>query len=317
MSTLLFEIGTEELPAGFILPALTQMKTGFGQKAKEAHISHGEIKVMGTPRRLVMRVEELASKQDDRVEELMGPAAKAGIAADGSYTKAAMGFAKSKGARVDDLTVVDTKKGEYLMLVREVAGRETASLLPDILLEILKEFSFPKSMRWGSGHTAFARPVKWLLALCDDVVVPFEYAGVVTDNSTYGHRFLHNERIVVDTISAYDENIRQGGVIVSYEERREATRASVIAAVQENEAVSDAEVLVDETLLDTVTNLVEMPQGVCGTFDEKFLDLPDEVLITSMREHQKYFPLGEAGNNAGEESADCFSNKVFIRKARS
>ncbi len=291
MSTLLFEIGTEELPAGFILPALAQMKTGFAQKAKEAHISHGEITIMGTPRRLVMKVEELALKQDDRVEEFLGPSTKAGIDADGRYTRAAVGFAKSKGASVDDLTVVHTKKGEYLKLVREVAGLETASLLPDILLEILQGFSFPKSMRWGSGNTAFARPVKWLLAMCDDVVVELEYAGVVAGKSTYGHRFLHNREIVIETISAYDEKIRNAGVIVSYEERREAARASVVAAVQENGAISDAEVLVDERLLDTVTNLVEMPQGVCGTFDEKFLELPDEVLITSMREHQKYFPL--------------------------
>ncbi len=291
MSTLLFEIGTEELPAGFILPALKQMKAGFSQKAKETHIAHGEISIMGTPRRLVMRVEELALKQNDRVEEFMGPSTKAGIGADGSYTRAAIGFARSKGASVDDLTVVDTKKGEYLMLVREVAGMKTSSLLPDILLEILKGFSFPKSMRWGSGSTAFARPVKWLLALCDNEVISFEYAGVVTGNSTYGHRFLHNREIVVETASVYDEKIRNGGVIVSYEERRKATLASVREAVQENGSIAHAQVLVDETLLDTVTNLVENPQGVCGTFDEKFLDLPDEVLITSMREHQKYFPL--------------------------
>ncbi|MCK5069595.1 MAG: glycine--tRNA ligase subunit beta, partial [Desulfocapsa sp.] len=165
MSELLFEIGTEELPAGFQKPALAQLKDNFIKRAKELKLTHGSVATLGTPRRLALLVEDLVDSQPDSRDELMGPSKQAGFDADGNATKAAMGFAKSKGADVSDLQVVETEKGEYLMLVQETKGVATAELLPELLKTLIHSFSFAKSMRWGARAFTFARPIQWLLAV--------------------------------------------------------------------------------------------------------------------------------------------------------
>ncbi len=297
MSELLFEIGTEELPAGFQKPALAQLKDNFIKRAKELKITHGSVATLGTPRRLALLVEDLVDSQPDSRDELMGPSKQAGFDADGNATKAAMGFAKSKGADVSDLQVVETEKGEYLMLVQEVKGVATAELLPDLLDDLMHGFPFAKSMRWGDHTSSFARPIQWLVALHNGGVIPFSYEGTVATNMSRGHRFMANEDVMLEGVVSYKSILGDVFVQVDQDVRRSAVLTEIEKAVADTLDPNIAKVAVDEALVDTVCNLVEIPYGVCGSFDEKFLQLPDEALITSMREHQKYFPVVDKDNN--------------------
>lgn len=290
MQDLLFEIGTEELPASFQAPALKQLKDKFVNKTKELKVDHGEINCFATPRRLAITVKDIIEKQEDSREELLGPSTKAAFDADGNPTKAAEGFARSKGASVEDLKVVETSKGEYLMLVREVKGQESAALLPTVLKEIIQELSFAKSMKWGSNLNTFARPIQWILALFGDQVLPIEHDGIISSNTTRGHRFLSNIDFEIKDIAAYEDSLLEHYVVADPQKRRDMVIAEIKQAVSDSQTTA-GDVAVDENLVDTVNNLVEYPYGVCGSFDEKFLQLPDEVLTTSMREHQKYFTV--------------------------
>ncbi len=293
MSDLLFEIGTEEIPAGYLNPALINLEQRFVHYAKEHNLDYELVKTLGTPRRLVLSVKGLIDRQEDKLEEIMGPSKAAGFDKDGNATKAAIGFAKSKGADVSDLQAVETEKGDYLMLRRAVKGQQTIELLPKILLSLIDDLSFPKSMIWG-GHTKhFARPVQWLLALFNDTVVPFSYTGLESSNTTRGHRFLANVTEVVKTadLAAFEKQLEQLEVIADFEKRRAMVVEEVSAAVDQLENADGVKAAIDEKLVDTVTNLVEKPFAVCGSYEDKFLQLPAEVLITSMREHQKYFPV--------------------------
>lgn len=291
MQDLLFEIGMEEIPAGFLQPALGFLRQRFIDKANEAKISFGAQKVMGTPRRLALLVEKVAEMQQDSSEELLGPSKKAGLDEHGGFTKAAEGFAKSKGAKVEDLRVVETPKGEYLMLSRHHRGRPTLTLLPELLHGLLLEMSFPKSMRWGSNHHPFARPIQWLVAMYGSEVVAFEHEGIVSGQMSGGHRFLAPQRFTVSSVASYEGMLADRFVVADPQKRREMVVGEIERAVADSGHFPGGRVAIDEGLVDTVNNLVERPFAVCGTFDDKFLQLPDEVLITSMREHQKYFPV--------------------------
>ncbi|CAG36215.1 glycine--tRNA ligase subunit beta [Desulfotalea psychrophila] len=290
MRDLLFEIGTEELPAGFQRPSLQQLKEKFIQKAAELKIEHGAVVTLGSPRRLTIIVKDLALKQDDILEELLGPSKKAAFDGDGNPTKAAQGFARSKGASVEDLQVVETAKGEYLMLVRELKGQETVALLPKLLEELIGELSFAKSMRWGSYTTTFARPIQWLLALFGEDVVALKHGDIVSAHTSRGHRFMANVDFVVKDAASYEELLLEHNVIVDPAKRRAKVVEEIHRALAESTLV-EGTLAVDEELVDTVTNLVEYPYGVCGVFAKSFLDLPDEVLTTSMRVNQKYFTI--------------------------
>lgn len=297
MRDLLYEIGTEELPASFVKPALKQLHDGFTAKAADLKIDHGLIELKGTPRRLALIVRGLAEKQPDILEELVGPSVKAGVDGNGEFTKAAIGFARSRGAEVSELSRVDTPKGEYLMLVREAKGKETAELLKTVLYELLLELSFPKSMRWGSNNHAFARPIQWLLPLFGDEIISLEHEGIISSNSTMGHRFHCNHEITISSVDGYEQALLDHDVIADIDKRRSLVVQEITAAVEQTTFTGSASVAVDENLVDLVTNLVEKPFGVCGKFEEKFLQVPDEVLITSMREHQKYFPVVDGEGN--------------------
>jgi glycyl-tRNA synthetase beta chain len=291
MRDLLFEIGTEEIPAGFLGSALEQLENRFNKKAADLKLGHGSIKVMGTPRRLALVVRDVAEKQDDIREELLGPSKKAAYDADGKLTRAAEGFARSKGVDVGDLKVVDTPKGEYLMLFRELVGKETSTLLPDLLHSLILELSFPKSMRWGSNNLSFARPIQWIVALFGEQVIPLSHEGIDSANISSGHRFLAKDKFEIKSAEFYESQLREKDVVVDPARRRAQVVEEIKNAVAESNQLPGGTVAIDEELVDTVTNLVEIPFGVCGVFDEKFLQLPAEVLITSMREHQKYFPV--------------------------
>jgi len=297
MSELLFEIGTEEIPAGYIIPALQFMEQAAREHLGQVSLAFGGARTCGTPRRLTLIVSELQEKQEDRIVEHTGPSRQAGFDKDGNPSKAAIGFARSKGMAVEDLQVVETPKGEYLMAVENVKGLETREILPELLKNLVREIPFPKSMRWGQGSIAFARPIQWLLALCDGQVMEFSVDATSSGLSTRGHRFMAPEWVRITGTEQYINTLRDNWVIVENKERRQRVIDEVKRVVQDQRRFAGAEPVLDDDLVDTVTNLVEIPWGVCGSFDEKFLELPQEVLITSMREHQKYFPVrGSDGN---------------------
>ncbi|HHB77480.1 MAG TPA: glycine--tRNA ligase subunit beta [Desulfobulbus sp.] len=295
MNELLFEIGTEEIPAGYIGPALRFMESFADRHLADMGLAHGRISTVGTPRRLTLIVADLQGKQKDTKTQHTGPAYKAAYDSEGNPTKAALGFARSKGVDVADLQVVTMKKGDYLMVEEEIPGKFTRELLPDLLLTLIHEIPFPKSMHWARSSLTFARPLQWLLALYDGKVVEMEIEGITAGDQTCGHRFMAPEFFPVQDSADYLQALEKHFVIADPARRKELAVKEVEQAVLEKQAVSrgiaGGSALLDEGLLATVTNLVEIPWGVCGEFDDKFLVLPREALVTSMREHQKYFPV--------------------------
>ncbi|MEJ2032846.1 MAG: glycine--tRNA ligase subunit beta [Deltaproteobacteria bacterium] len=287
---LLFEIGTEEIPAGILQPALEHLINLFTRKLEELGLPHGEIRGGGTPRRLAVSVAELAEGQPDRREEILGPPKKAAVDAENHFTKAAVGFARSRGATVEDLQIVITPKGEYVMLIQEKKGRSTQDLLSELLPELVTAIPLPRSMHWGTGNIHFARPIHWLLTLFDGKVVPCRLDGITGGATTRGHRFMAPEALTVTGYEEYLRQLRERHVLVDLAERRKAVLTEITRAA----AATGGQILPDEELVETVTNLVEEPHAICGTFEERFLALPREVLITSMREHQKYFAVVDA-----------------------
>ena len=292
---LLLEIGSEEIPAGFIVPALVNMQKAMAAKLAEQGLHYDTIHTAGTPRRLAICVKGLVSQQPDREEEFLGPAKTAAFDAANNPTKAAAGFARSKGAEVEDLKIVNTPKGEYVMLVRQNKGEKTENLLPQILQGLIADLTFPKSMRWGAGETSFVRPIHWLLVLYEGRKIDVQIGDITSGTSTRGHRFMAPaEAIEVKDFAHYVDVLRQNHVLVNLDERRQSVILEIKRAAAARSGTGGAIILQDEELIDTVTNLVEYPNGVCGTFEERFLELPDDVLITAMREHQKYFCVTDA-----------------------
>lgn len=290
---LLLEIGTEEIPAGFIMPAVQNLQKNLTAKLAELHLQHGAVHTAATPRRLAICIDGLIDRQPDNQEEVLGPPKKAAFDSDNKPTKAAIGFAKSRGASVDDLEIAKTDKGEYIMLRIDQKGQPTVDLLKSLLPETILGLAFPKSMRWGAGDMAFARPIHWLLALYDGNVVPFEIGSIHSDTKTKGHRFMQGKPNFVTDYQEYIKKLRKAEVIADIEERKEAVLSEISKAAKE----AGGTILQDDELVDIVTNLVEKPFAVCGTFEKRFLELPRDVLITSMREHQKYFTVV---NNKGD-----------------
>lgn len=290
---LLLEIGTEEIPAAFISPALDQMKDRAARLLRESRLSFESIYTGGTPRRLTLVVFGLAQHQDDMVREIVGPPRKVAFDETGKPTSAAIGFAKSHGADVSDVSILKTDRGEYLLIRKREEGKKTTQVLEQLLPDLCRNLPFPKSMRWGSESVSFARPVHWLVALFGGRIVPFEFGSVKSGNLTYGHRFMAPEPIQVRDFAQYQKDLREAWVMVDIGERTSTIKDGIARAAAEAGGMP----LEDEALLQTVLNLVEYPAPLCGRFDRNFLTLPRPVLITSMREHQKYFAVV---NDAGE-----------------
>jgi glycyl-tRNA synthetase beta chain len=288
---LFVEIGVEEVPAGYIAPALINFNTLMTAGLDDLGLEYGSVRTAATPRRLAICISDLAATQPDREEEFIGPSRKAAFDDNNAPTKAAIGFAASKGASVEDLDIVETPKGDYVRLIKEKKGQATAELLQKILPEVILGLAFPKSMRWGDERTVFVRPIQWLLGLYNGAVIPFTIGAIASGDTTRGHRFMAPATLAVKSYEDYLTGLRQSHVLADCAERRAAVEAEIARAVAEATGSDGAEVLADEELVDTVTNLVESPHAVCGLFDDSFLALPDAVLITSMREHQKYFSV--------------------------
>ncbi|GAB6908589.1 Glycine--tRNA ligase beta subunit [Desulfosarcina cetonica] len=288
METLLLEIGAEEIPAGYIRPALDAMAENLVKRLDAARIGHAEARTCGTPRRLTVIVAAVAAKQETITEDLMGPPVKIAFDATGKPTMAAIKFAEKAGVAVGRLKVVETEKGRYLSARKVSRGQATMQLLKSILPEVILAIPFPKSMRWADMTIQFARPIQSLVALYGTKVVAFTLGGrIKSGRHSLGHMFMSPGKIAIESPEAYAAKLAEANVIVDIAQRRQMTAEAVAEAARG----IGGTVLPDEELLDIVTNLVEIPVATAGRFDEMFLEVPKEILITAMREHQKYFAV--------------------------
>lgn len=292
MDNLLLEIGSEEIPAGYILPALKVLSSTLQQRLADARIDHGDALVYGTPRRLAIIVKNVAPKQKPMKSEVTGPPASFGFDENGKPSMAAKKFAEKIGISPNKLTVKETPKGMYLCAQKTERGAATRTLLKEILPEIIVSLPFPKKMRWSDLDLEFARPIRSILALLGKTLIQFQMGNLKSGRYTFGHYFMAPGKIKIDAADAYVDALRSANVLVDMEERKKALEHDIAKVAGE----IGGRILPDEELVDIVTNLVEYPVAVAGKFDEAFLEVPDEVLITAMREHQKYFTVVDQNN---------------------
>ena len=287
LHTLAFEIGTEEIPAFDLHRATAQLARLVPDALDAVRIPHGEVAVHTTPRRLVAIVEDVAESTEALEETFRGPSAKIAFDAEGNPTKAAVGFARGKGVDVGALEVREEKGVEYVFATRRVEARDAAELLPEVLEGVIAGIAWPKSCRWGSTSEYFSRPVRWIVAMLDERVVPVRFAGLEAGNLTRGHRFLSPGPHEVPTASALLD-VLEGAHVVTSEQARERAIREGVARIEE-ECGARAE-LPEKTLLEVV-NLCEQPTVLAGAFDEEFLQVPEEIIVDAMLMHQRYFPL--------------------------
>ena len=280
---LLFEIGAEEIPAGFMPNILGQLKTLAETKLNDAHLPFESIATYGTPRRLALIVKGLADTSAEISERHKGPSASIAYDADGNPTKAAIGFARGKGLDVSDLVVEDG----YIYAETKTAGVPAKDIVTDMLPQLITGLNFPKSMHWGNLDAKFVRPVRWLVALLDEEVIPVEFATVKSGNVTRGHRFLGADEITIKNAASYVDTLKENFVMVDQDTRREL----ISKQLHDIAASKNASIVWDDDLLEEINYLVEWPTALCGGFEESYLALPDAAIITPMKDHQRYFPL--------------------------
>lgn len=282
----LLEIGLEEMPARVVPGAVRQLREKMAAWLAEVRLPHETIRAFATPRRLAVLVTGLAEKQDDLHQEIKGPPRNIAVDDSGAWTKAALGFARSQGVSPDELVFRDVGGASYVFAVKDTPGRPARELLEEGLPQLIAGLHFPKQMRWGSETLRYIRPIRWLVALLDEEVVPVEVAGVASGRLTRGHRFL-GETVSLRHPSEYEEKLREQWVIADVDERRRMIVEQVNALAQEK----GWKVPMDEDLLEEIVHLLEYPTVLYGSFDPAYLAIPSPVLITSMREHQRYFPV--------------------------
>ena len=280
---LLFEIGAEEIPAGFMPNILGQLKQLAETKLNDAHLPFESIATYGTPRRLALIVKGLADTSAEISERHKGPSASIAYDADGNATKAAIGFARGKGLDVADLVVEDG----YIYAETKTAGVPAKDIVTDMLPQLITGLNFPKSMHWGNLDAKFVRPVRWLVALLDEEVIPVEFATVKSGNVTRGHRFLGADEIIIKNAASYVDTLKENFVMVDQDARREL----ISKQLHDIAASKNASIVWDDDLLEEINYLVEWPTALCGGFEESYLALPDAAIITPMKDHQRYFPL--------------------------
>ncbi|BBB33459.1 glycyl-tRNA synthetase beta chain [Thermotomaculum hydrothermale] len=287
MAEFLFEIGCEEIPARFIEESLKEGKNILKKLLSEYRINFSEIETYASPTRLVFRIENMDEREEDQTVKVQGPPKRICLDENGNPTKALEGFARKNGIKVEDVKFEQGKTGEIAVAEKFVKGKETSEILQSVLPELLKKIPFRKNMKWGSLNVRFVRPIRWLLAIFNGKVVEFEYANVKSSNKTNGHRILGKRDIEVKSFEDYVKKLEENLVVVDFRKRKEI----ISNKIKDFEGRTGFKAIEDEDLLDEVTHLVEYPYVVEGEFDKKFLDIPEEVLITSMKEHQKYFAV--------------------------
>ena len=280
---LLFEIGAEEIPAGFMPNILGQLKQLAETKLNDAHLPFESIETYGTPRRLALIVKGIADTSAEISERHKGPSASIAYDADGNATKAAIGFARGKGLDVADLVVEDG----YIYAETKTAGVPAKDIVSEMLPQLITGLNFPKSMHWGDLDAKFVRPVRWLVALLDEEVIPVEFATVQSGNVSRGHRFLGADEITIKNAASYVDTLKENFVMVDQDARREL----ISKQLHDMAASKNASIVWDDDLLEEINYLVEWPTALCGGFEESYLALPDAAIITPMKDHQRYFPL--------------------------
>jgi glycyl-tRNA synthetase len=286
-STFVLEIGVEELPAADVDSALSQLREKVPAWLADLRLEHGSVTAHATPRRLAVLIENLAASQPDREELVKGPPADRAFDAAGVATPAAMGFAKKNGVNVADLQVREIDGGKYVTAVVASKGRPTPEVLAEALPKWVAGISFVKTMRWNASGVAFSRPIRWLVALFGSTVIPFSYAGVQSGNTSRGLRPYDSPEIAIASADSYFDAIRQAGIVLDIEERK----AAIVEMVKKAAASVGGEAIIEEGLLGEVANLIEKPTAVLGGFNPDFLGLPKDVLIGTMKKHQRYFPV--------------------------
>ncbi|MBI4965134.1 MAG: glycine--tRNA ligase subunit beta [Desulfomonile tiedjei] len=283
----LLEIGTEEIPAGFIPPALQAFSDLFTAVLENARVGHGQVRTYATPRRMILHAIDVDSVQATREIEKTGPAVTAAYDAQGNPTKAAIGFARSQGVDVSELVVVSGAKGDQVAVRKTETGQPTGEALAAIIPGLLEKIPFPKTMRWMDLDARFARPVHWIVALFDGKVIPFTFGSVASGDRSRGHRFTHAEPFPVKSLKDLQESLQARDVTIDPVQRRELIerRTKELAAGEKLQVFEDTE------LLDEVTHIVESPHPIMGRFSSDFLELPASILITCMKKHQRYFSV--------------------------
>lgn len=281
----LLEVGVEEMPAHVVTPSIKQLHQRVADYLKKERISFDSIQEYATPRRLALLIQGLSDKQPDIDESVKGPAKKIAQDADGNWTKAAIGFTRGQGATVDDIEFKDVKGVEYVFVEKHIAGKSVAEVLQD-LPSVITAMTFPTLMKWGYNNLQFIRPIRWLVSLLNDEVVPFKILDVEAGRTTRGHRFLGHD-IELKQATDYEQALYDDFVIADQDKRKQVITKQIDAIVTKNDWVINK----DADLLEEVNNLVEWPTAFAGSFDKKYLVLPDEVLITSMKDNQRFFYL--------------------------
>lgn len=293
MVTFLLEVGTEELPASFVSSALEQWRSRIPATLAEQCLNPEAIELYGTPRRLAALIRGLPQRQDDRQEEVKGPPAQAAFK-EGKPTKAAEGFARTRNVPLEALDIRSTDKGDFVFVTQTIPGRATVEVLTELIPQWILGLEGKRFMRWGDGDMRFPRPIRWLVTLVDDTVLPITLENgseiCTSDRRSQGHRVLHPDPITIPTATAYVETLKAAGVTVNPHQRREEIQHQAIAAAQSVGGYA----LITPELLEEVTELVEYPTAVVGKFDPEFLELPPEVVVTEMESHQRYFPVLKA-----------------------
>ncbi len=283
----LLEIGVEEMPARFVKSTLEQMKNYTINLLENERIEFEEVKLNSTPRRLVLLIDGLAERQKDLKEVVKGPSKKIAFDEEGNPTKALEGFMRGQGISLDDIFLQEHNGEEYVYVNKVKEGKFVEDILKENMPNMIKSISFPKSMKWGGKNLRFARPIRWILSMLNDRVVEFDLEGIVASNITRGHRFLGSSHIEIENVDEYVPKLKENYVIVDANIRKEKIKYGCEKLAREK----GGNILQDEALLDEITNIVEYPTPIIGRIKEEYLELPKEVVITPMKEHQRYFPV--------------------------
>lgn len=308
-SSFLLEIGVEELPADDVDTAYQALSARVPTLLKELNLTHGDVRIFTTPRRLVLSVASLSPNQPDREDLVKGPPADKALDKDGKPTQAGLGFAKKNNIDPASLEVREEGNNKYVFALVKQTGRPTPEVLAEALPKLVADIKFEKSMRWNDSGVAFSRPIRWYVALLGDMVIPFEYAGVVSGNTSRGLRPYDSPEIKITSADKYFDIIREAGILLDKEERK----AAIVAQVNEAAHLVGGEAIIEDGLLNEVTNLIEMPTAVMGGFNEEFLALPRDVLISVMKKHQRYFPIQKPSPSGGGQGGGLLAHFIAIR----
>ena len=301
MTNYLLEIGMEEIPARFLTSIQAQFQTLISTFLQDERLTFESIDTFATPRRIAVRVNGIAQKQEDIQELVKGPSVKIAQDNQGNWTKAALGFVKGQGAQVEDIKIDDVKGEAYIFVNKYIKGLTAKEILQSVP-KVLNKFNFPVSMRWGSMDQTFIRPIHWMVSLLDDVVVPFDFFNISASNQSQGHRFLGKE-VIIEHADVYEEALLQEYVIVDFNKRQELIRQQIIDIAQSQ----NWDVLIDDDLLEEVTAIVEWPTAFFGEFDREYLQIPSMISVTAMRDHQRYFYVLD------KDSQELLPNFISVR----